>query len=125
MKNIIHALAGNATETEVEVFEELYGELLIEGESILRGFKLLRDSFLFTDKRLIIIDKQGVTGKKIEFHSVPYKSITQFSTETAGSFDGDCELKIWVSGVHDPIKKEFRRGSDIMGIQKMLASAVL
>ncbi len=69
-------------------------------------------------------DKQGMTGKKVEYHSIPYKSISQFSVETAGHFDMDSELKIYISSNPTPIKREFRKGTDIVGIHKLLASYV-
>ena len=85
----------------------------------------MRDLFVFTDKRLILIDKQGITGKKAEYHSIPYKSISHFSVETAGTFDADAELKIYVSSNPNPIQREFKRGTDIIGVQKTLAQCVL
>jgi hypothetical protein len=85
----------------------------------------LRDLFVFTDKRLILIDKQGMTGKKAEYHSIPYKSISHFSVETAGTFDADAELKIYISSSTTPIQREFKRGTDIIGVQKALAQGIL
>lgn len=81
--------------------------------------------FVFTNKRLILVDKQGVTGKKIEYHSIPYKSITHFSIETAGSFDLDAEFKIWLSGMLQPIQKQFNKSLNIYDLQSVLASYVL
>ena len=64
---------------------------------------------MFTDKRFVLVDKQGITGNKIEYHSIPYKSITHFSIETAGTFDLDAELKIWISGTAAPVQKKFNK----------------
>lgn len=72
-----------------------------------------------------MLDVQGVTGTKREYRSIPYSSITQFSIETAGSIDEDCEMKIWVKGSQLPIKKEFSRKIDVKGIQRSLASHLL
>jgi hypothetical protein len=66
-----------------------------------------------------------MTGKKVEYHSIPYRAITHFSVETAGHFDLDAELKIWVSGSDLPIEREFKKGSDISGVQKTLAKYIL
>lgn len=99
--------------------------LLVQGETVVRGFKIIRDLFIFTDKRLILIDKQGITGKKAEYHSIPYKSISHFSVETAGTFDMDAEMKIYISGNMTPIEREFKRGTDIQGVQKTLAQFIL
>ena len=76
--------------------------------------------FVFTQCRLLLVDRQGLTGKKTEYLSIPYRSITKFSVETAGTFDYDSELKVWVSGDPAPLKKEFKKGTDVVGIQKML-----
>ena len=81
--------------------------------------------FIFTNKRLILVDKQGVTGKKIEYHSIPYKNITHFSIETAGNFDLDAELKIWISGSQVPIEKQFNKSLNIYELQSVLAEYVL
>jgi hypothetical protein len=85
---------------------------------------LVRDSFIFTNRRLILVDKQGMTGKKVDYTSVPYRHIHRFSVETAGQFDMDAELKIWVTGHGEPIKKEFRKGVDIYEVQAILAQYI-
>ena len=99
---IFSALLGNAGSVSQESLAKDYGKLLIEGEEIELGFKLIRDVFIFTTKRLILIEKQGLTGSKIEYKSITYKSISRFSVETAGTFDLEAELKIWVSSETNP-----------------------
>ncbi|HRZ33033.1 MAG TPA: PH domain-containing protein, partial [Flavobacterium sp.] len=90
------------------------------------GFKLIRDTFIFTNKRLILIEKQGITGSKVEYKSILYKSISRFSVETAGTFDLEAELKIWVSSeTHPSIVKQFNKGVDVYDVQKVLAHHVL
>lgn len=68
-------------------------DVLITGETVSLAFKLVRDLIVFTDFRLILVDKQGMTGKKVEYKSIPYRSISRFSVETSGHFDLDAELK--------------------------------
>lgn len=69
------------------------------------------------------MDKQGLTGKKVEYHSIPFKSISHFSVETAGHFDLDAELKIWISGAQLPaISKQFKKDKSIYDVQKVLAA---
>ena len=98
----------------------------IDGEQIELGFKLIRDTFIFTNKRLILIDKQGITGNKTEYKSILYKAISRFSIETAGTFDLDAELKIWVSSETLPsIKKQFNKSVNVYEVQKILAYHVL
>lgn len=98
--------------------------ILTEVEQIQKAFKLIRDLLVFTDKHLILVDKQGGTGKKVEYHSIPYKSITHFSVESAGHFDLDAELKIWITGTHEPISKEFKKDKNIYDVQRAIAQYV-
>ncbi|WP_274307295.1 PH domain-containing protein [Solibacillus daqui] len=122
---LFDGLIGNASEVNLNKLEEELKDLLIPNETIKNAYKVIRDTFIFTDKRLILIDKQGVTGKKTEYHSIPYKSILHFSVETAGTFDLDAELKIWVSGSGVPIQKNFNKSTNIYKVQSVLAEYVL
>ncbi|MUP46157.1 PH domain-containing protein [Gramella sp. BOM4] len=124
--SILSSLLGNAGAIEKSKLQEKYGKLLTPSEEIQAGFKLIRDTFIFTNKRLILVDVQGLTGSKVEYFSVLYKSITRFSVETAGSFDLDAELKIWISGESTPsISKRFNKKVDIYEVQKLLAEFTL
>ncbi len=118
---LLSGLFGNASEIDSEKLEKELEGVLVDGEQIEKAFKVLRDLFIFTNYRLVLVDKQGMTGKKVEYHTIPYKSVTHFSIETAGHFDADSELKIWVSGTSEPIRKELKRGVDVVGIQKTIA----
>lgn len=122
---MLSGLFGNASATSAEDLANEFRPILTDGEQIDQAFRLVRDLYVFTNKRLILVDKQGLTGSKVEYHSIPYKSITHFSVETAGHFDLDSELKIWLSGRHEPFEKEFRKGSNIIEIQRTLARHVL
>ncbi|OAB80197.1 PH domain-containing protein [Cochleicola gelatinilyticus] len=124
--SLFNKILGNASEVSSESLTEKYGRLLIEGESVELGFKLLRDVFMFTNKRLILIDIQGFTGSKAEYKSMPYKNISRFSLETAGTFDLDAELKIWISSENTPtVSKKFNKSIDVYAVQRYLAQKVL
>lgn len=123
---IFSAILGNAGSVSQEDLVKNYGLLLTENEEIELGFKLIRDTFIFTTKRLILVDKQGLTGSKTEYKSISYKSITRFSVETAGTFDLDAELKIWVSSELNPsIVKQFNKSVNVYEVQRILAHHVL
>ncbi len=122
---MLNSIMGNASEIEVNAIKEEFSEILIEDEKLVRVFKLVRDLFAFTDRRLIVVDKQGISGRKVEYHSIPYKSITHFSFETAGKVDLDSEMKIWISGGTFPVKKDFKRGIDVTDVQRTLARFIL
>ena len=120
--SIFSALLGNAGTVSREELEKKFGKLLIESEEIEVGFMLIRDTFVFTNKRLILVDVQGVMGKKQEYKSINYKSISRFSVETAGTFDLEAELKIWISSEAEPsIKKQFNKSVNVYEVQKVLA----
>ncbi len=119
-------LLGNAGVANPDELKKEYGSLMIDGEGIEVGFKLFRDVFIFTNKRLILVDKQGLTGSKVEYLTITYKSISRFSVETSGHFDLDAELKIWISADVNPIiQKKFNKQVNIYDLQRILATHVL
>lgn len=125
MMGLLDGLLGNAAKIDPAKIQAEFEKILILGEVVEHAYKLIRDYFVFTDKRFVIVDKQGVTGSKVEYHSIPYKSISHFSVETAGSFDLDAELKIWISSAPVPYKKQFNKNLSIYEVQSVLASYVL
>lgn len=123
---LFDGLLGNNTKTDTANVTRELQSILISNETVDLAFTLIRDLVVFTNKRLIIVDKQGVTGKKSQYHSIPYRSISHFSIETSGRFDLDAELDIWISSAVDPtIKLPFRKDDSILAIQQALATAVL
>ena len=98
--------------------------LLVDGERIVAAFKALRDFVVFTDKRLIAVNVQGMTGKKRDYTSLPYSKIQAFSVETAGSFDLDAELDLWFSGL-GKVRLEFKGRADIRQLGQLIATFVL
>ena len=98
--------------------------ILISGESILAEYTAIRDFVVFTNKRIIAVNVQGVTGKKKDFTSLPYSKIQAFSIETAGTLDLDSELEIYFSGL-GKVKFEFKGHSDIAEIGKMISELML
>lgn len=122
---LLDKVLGNAAEVDVAEIQSEFAPILATGESVVMAYQVVRDLFVFTDKRLVLVDKQGLTGKKVDYHSLPYKSITHFAVETAGHFDMDAELKLWISSLREPIVKELKKGTDVVGVQKMLAEYVL
>lgn len=102
---------------------ELFDMFLAPGENILLYYKHSRDKVIFTDLKIIAIDIQGLTGKKKEFRMFPYTKITSYSVETAGTFDWDSDLKIWVSGV-GAFAVKLGKKIDIIEIGKLLSEKV-
>ena len=98
--------------------------LLIQGESVVSAYKGIRDYVVFTNKRVISVNVQGMTGKKKDYTSLPYAKITAFSVETAGVLDLDGELDLWFSGLGH-VRFEFSGRCDIVQIGQMIASYAL
>ncbi len=99
-------------------------QLLIPGETIIGSYKGIRDSVTFTDRRVIAVNVQGLTGKKKDYTSLPYSKIQAFSVETSGVFDMDSELELWFSSI-GLVKFEFSGGSDIVKIGQTIAEFIL
>jgi len=114
-----------AASTELKKLHSEYRQLLIDSEIIEDGFAVNRDTFLFTNRRLILVNIQGLSGRRIEYLSIPYTKITKFSVETGASFDLEAELMIWIGGETIPIEKKFNKDVNIYDFQKVLASHVL
>lgn len=98
--------------------------LLINGEGIISAYRGIRDYVVFTNKRIISVNVQGMTGKKKDFTSLPYAKISAFSVETAGHFDLDSELELWFSGL-GKVKFEFSGNSNIVEIGQIIGSFAL
>lgn len=98
-------------------------DILVDGEDLVAAYKTIRDIALFTNNRIIIIDSQGLVGKKIESYSIPYSSINMYSTENAGFLDFDSEVELWTRAGH--IKIKLKKGIDIRKIDKLIATAIL
>jgi hypothetical protein len=115
----------NTASMETKKFHSEYGQLLVDGEIIEAGFTVVRDTFLFTNKRLILVDIQGVAGRQLEYLSIPYSNIMKFSVQTGGNFDLNAELKLWIGNDTIPLEKKFNKDVSIYDVQKVLASHVL
>ncbi|MEG2347418.1 MAG: PH domain-containing protein [Cetobacterium sp.] len=101
-----------------------FEEMLLDSEKVELGYIATRDRLIFTDKRILIINVQGLTGKKVDFHTIPYSKISSFSVETSGTFDLDSELKIWVSGLAG-IEIKFLKGINIKEIGQFITSKII
>lgn len=105
-------------------FEKMVAPILVDDEEIIGSYQSLRDGVVFTNKRIISINIQGITGKKKDFTSLPYSKIQAFSVETAGTFDLDSELDLWFSGIGH-VKFEFIGATDVSYICKVISMRVL
>jgi hypothetical protein len=99
-------------------------EVLVSGEVAIAAYKTFRDSAIFTNKRLIVRDAQGMTGKKVEIYSLPYSSIVMWSSENAGRMlDFNSEIELWTRAGH--VKVHLKKGLDIRRLDKLISEAIL
>ena len=115
----------SSTEVDVDDVQRDYAPVLIPGEQVVAAFKSMRDLVILTNYRLAMVDVQGLTGRKVDMLTIPYRSITRFSVETAGTFDMDADLRIWVAGDPEPIEIKVGRRSNVAQVQQIMARAVL
>lgn len=128
-KGVMQGLMGNMSEVSPDQLTKEFGEYLMENETINVGYKLVRDVFLFTDKRLLFFDKQGATGTKMRVKSINLESVISVTAETAGFGMDDSELLItYITTPNlrannistDTIKLEFPKKYAIQGLYKIL-----
>ena len=105
-------------------YAEKVSELLLDDEEIIDSYKSMRDGVIFTSKRIIAVNVQGITGSKKDFTSLPYKNIVAYSIETSGTFDLDSELEIYFSAI-GKVKFEFTGESSMLQISKVISEHVL
>ena len=98
-------------------------DVLVPGERVLQCYATVRDKAALTDKRIIFTDVQGITGKKKEVYSIPYRSIDMWSSENTGHFDLDAELDLWTKAGHFTLKVAAK--CDISEMAHILGSAIL
>lgn len=107
-----------------KAYANLISPMFVPGELIIGTYQSIRDGVVFTNKRIIAINVQGLTGKKKDFTSLPYSKIQAYSVETAGVLDTDCELDLWFSGL-GKVRFEFIHTMNIAEICKLISEKVL
>jgi len=118
----LNAMMGWTFVQEIDVPESVK-DLLVDGEVAKVAYKTVRDTAVVTNKRIIISDKQGLTGKKVEIYTIPFKSINMYSTENAGTFDANAEIQLWTRAGN--FKLNLNRRVDIRKLDKIIAEAIL
>ncbi|MBB5692396.1 PH domain-containing protein [Roseomonas sp. GCM10028921] len=119
---LLGAVTGDAGQVAPEALGERFLQALLPDETVLAAFRTVRDGFALTDWRLLIMDRQGVTGSKTAVVSVPYRSVLRFSVETGGTLDLDEELRIWDRAGADPWSFSLRRGGGAAALAQRILS---
>lgn len=105
-------------------YAEIITPLLLTGEEIIGSYRSMRDGVIFTNKRIIAVNVQGITGSKKDYTSLPYKNIVAYSVETSGTFDLDSELEVYFSAL-GKVKFEFRGKTNVVEISNWISSYIL
>ncbi|MBL6705941.1 MAG: PH domain-containing protein [Planctomycetaceae bacterium] len=117
-------MLGLSSEVDEKRVEAELAKLLAPNETVELAYQLVRDLTVLTNRRIILVDKQGITGKRIEYVSIPYRSIVKFAIETVGHFDIDADITLHLSDHLDPVKLELRRSGDVSEMMKLIANNV-
>lgn len=123
--SFLNELMGNAVAMSQEDATAKVEKFLVPNETVVTGFKLIRDSVIFTSERLVMINVQGLTGKKVSYTSIPYSSVKSFTMESAGTMDLDCEITLSVHSMALPLRLSFKRGTDLDPIYGILSQYTL
>lgn len=117
---LFSGILGLNSEADAEAAEKQLQDILVPGEQIEKAYQLVRDMTVLTSRRIILMDVQGVTGKRTSYLSIPYKSIVKYSVETTGHFDMDADVTLWLSSHKEPVKLELRKSKDILDLVKII-----
>lgn len=109
---------------EVSKARDDFHKFLIDGEEILAAFKSVRDQVIFTNKRVIAANVQGITSSKVDYTSLPYSKVNAFSVETSGTFDLDCEIELYLSEI-GRVRFEIKGSFDIVQFNRIVSGYVL
>jgi hypothetical protein len=123
MMGILSFLTGNSSAIRnIDSHDPGFASVLFDDEELEVAFRMARDYVAFTSHRIIIVDKQGLTGRKRSYFSIPYGRVVAFSSETRGSMDNDSELTIHVQGLADPVSLQFSDGEAAQLVQRGIAA---
>ncbi len=100
-----------------------WARLMAPGEQIQELFRLPRSVLIFTGRRLLVVD-EALSGRQVDYLSIPYRSISHFAVDAAGMFAAEAELRIWVVGRTSPIEKSFGPDVDVYAVQAELAQRI-
>jgi hypothetical protein len=113
-------LRGDSERASLRKEHAVWAPLLGTGEQVQAVHRAGRTTFLFTNRRLVLVE-EGMTGRQVDYTSVPYRAITHFAVEAGGPFAADADLRLWIAGRANPVEKPFSPGSDVYAVQALLA----
>ncbi|MBR0215029.1 MAG: PH domain-containing protein [Solobacterium sp.] len=117
--NLLNLRAIKLSEVRPEV-----PELMMPDEQMMQAFMTVRDQVIFTDRRIFVVNVQGLTGKKISYFSYPYSKVLYYGIETAGVLDLDSELVMaFANGAR--LQFDFKTNVDIHQISTLISNYIL
>ena len=128
MKSLIAFITDKHLEVDPNAIEEKFKNeipVLQSDETVELAFKHGRDMFIITTKRIMAVDVQGITGKKVEFRSVPYKHMKGFAVESASTLGRSVEAIFYCSKMVGGMNIAFDKKTDIFEINNSIANKTL
>lgn len=92
MPNLGEPTFTNLNEISISSVHYDVAELLVPDEKVIQAFQNIRDQLVFTDKRLFIINVQGITGKRVSYFSYPYSKVLYYGIDVAGGPSDNCSI---------------------------------
>ncbi len=123
--NFIEEMIGVTIELNQEEMKEKIVKFLLEEEILLKGYQIIRDILILTDKRIIMVDYIGVRGRKVQYHMIPYQSINRFVIDSPGTLDTDYTLKLYIKGSLEPLEKQLKKNIDIYELNHIIFSHII
>ena len=120
---LLSGAQGDTGHSSLRQEQGAWARLLGAGEQVTSVHRLGRSTLIFTNRRLVVVD-EGLTGRQVEYQSLPYRAISSFSVEASGAFGSEADLRIWVMGRTAPIERSFGQGTDVYAVQALLACYV-
>ena len=119
---VFNSFLSHPSEVSLKQISMEYGIILVDGEYVEKAYKVGKDKFILTNKRLMLI--MQARSNKLEYLTIPYCSIHKFAKESKGMLDSDAELKIWLKGESLPIRKEFKSSEGVNEIYQILSKYI-
>ena len=94
---------------------------LVEGETVHAAFAAPTEIILFTNRRILLAQREHLLEARIETSSYPYRAVRHFSIQEGKSAESRSALRIWLGDEAQPLHLRANPGTDLRPLQRLLA----
>jgi hypothetical protein len=94
---------------------------LVEGERVEAAFVSPTGLIAFTDRRILLSQREHLLEEKIETSSFPYREVRHVSLTEGRAGEGRSVLKIWLAAEPQPLHLRADGGANLLALQRLLA----